>query len=462
MRLLNTTTFELENRSKSGIHPEPYAILSHRWLGDEEIKFQELGNYTAELRSGTRPLRLLQVDKIRGACDIARGKNLKWLWMDTCCIDKTDQREYAEAINSMFGWYRDAKLCITYLSDVRVHGGNPTRSSDYFKRMSGDLPSEWFSRGWTLQELLAPRNLEFYDMNWNYMGTKEQLAGVLAEITGIDAQFHSGGKDLSEASIAAKMSWMSKRQTTFPEDRAYSMIGIFNINMPLVYGETGPRAFRRLQELLLASPFMDESLFAWKMPDDDAGKECDVMLADWEPGQWGLLAGSVDWFKESGDIQVPSGMASQARSFKMTSEGMEAPICKQIQEGADIIATEAVSTVFWASIVGIPIGVGGFAALRHMLKKKAKEDYAFRLNCFRFGVDGKAANVEVYLRPVYVDHVGVFHDLWNRRGNIRRAVRIPPLKVKGMRVRCKELGLSSKPITNYKDNGIVFQPKPKY
>ncbi|KAI1746644.1 hypothetical protein F4782DRAFT_523893 [Xylaria castorea] len=460
MRLLNTATFELKNSPKGGIHQEPYAILSHRWLGDEEIKFQELENYTAELRSGTRPLRLPQVDKIRGACDIARSKGLDWLWMDTCCIDKTDTREYAEAINSMFSWYRNARVCITYLSDVRVHGSNPAISSDYFKRVDGGL-SEWFSRGWTLQELLAPPELEFYDRNWNHMGTKRQLAGVLAEVTGIDAQFHTGHKHLSEACIAVKMSWMSRRQTTYPEDMAYSMIGIFNINMPVVYGETGPRAYRRLQEILLASPFMDESLFAWKMPDDDAGKKCDVLLKDWEPGQWGLLAGSPEWFKESGDFQVTSGRASQARSFKMTPRGMEAPIRRNLQKGADIITTEAVSTALLASIVGMPIAIGGFAALRRMLNKKAKEDYAFRLNCFQHGADGETVNVEVYLHPVNPGPIGVFHSLYHRRGAMRRAVLIAPSYVECKRVRCKELGLSSKPITDY-GNGVVFQPQPGY
>ncbi|KAI0468712.1 hypothetical protein F4859DRAFT_200300 [Xylaria cf. heliscus] len=461
MRLLNTATFELENRPQGAIHPEAYAILSHRWLGDQEIKFQELGNYTTELRSGTRPLSLPQVDKIRGACDVARSKGLKWLWMDTCCIDKTDTREYAEAINSMFGWYRNARVCITYLSDVKIRGSNPTTGPEIFKSVNGNPASQWFSRGWTLQELLAPPELEFYDMDWNYMGTKRQLAGALAEVTGIDARYHTGERLLGEACIAVKMSWMSRRQTTYPEDMAYSMIGIFNINMPFVYGESGPRAFRRLQEILLGSPFMDESLFAWKMPDPDAGKKCEVVMADWESGEWGLLAGAPEWFKESHDLQVTGNRASQVRNFRMTPKGIEGPIRRKVHKGGDIIATETVSAIFWLSIVGLPIGAIGFLALRHMLNEKAKEIYAFRLNCFRLGADGQRANVEIHLRPVYVDHVSIFRGLGRRTGTNRLTPRVAPPYVECKRVRCDELGLSSKPITHYGD-GVVFQPQPGY
>ncbi|KAI0201667.1 HET-domain-containing protein [Astrocystis sublimbata] len=262
MRLLNTETYEVKSNN-SGVHNEQYGILSHRWLGDEEITYQQLPNYTAELRSGERPLKLPQ--------------GLRWLWMDTCCIDKTDARDYAEAINAMYSWYRDAALCITYVSDVGIRKDHRSRDPEVFRRADGKF-SEWFSRGWTLQELLAPWSLEFYDMDWNYMGTKRELATALATITGIDSGYHTGEKHINEACIAVKMSWMSHRETTYPEDMAYSMIGIFNIAMPVVYGEGGPRAFRRLQEILLSSHIMDESLFAWTMPDANAGRKCEAPI----------------------------------------------------------------------------------------------------------------------------------------------------------------------------------------
>ncbi|KAJ8127736.1 hypothetical protein O1611_g5902 [Lasiodiplodia mahajangana] len=196
MRLIDTTTFELQNFPQGGVHQQPYAILSHRWIGDKEITFKDFGDCVEKLKSGTGPPGSSPIDKIRGACEVARGRGLKWLWMDTCCIDKSDTREYAEAINSMFNWYRSAKLCITYLSDVKWHGGS---GPDMFKSVERDAESLWFSRGWTLQELLAPPQLEFYDMNWKCMGNKKDLARVLADITGIDALYHTGEKHLSEA-----------------------------------------------------------------------------------------------------------------------------------------------------------------------------------------------------------------------------------------------------------------------
>lgn len=203
MRLLNTTTFELENRPQSGVHQDVYAVLSHRWL-DEEVLFQNLGNYITDLRSGTRSLP--QVEKICGACAVAQAKGIKWLWMDTCCIDKTDSREYSEAINSMFSWYRNAKLCITYLYDVRRQDGDSAitgkeafRCVERDSSEKGYSPANWFSRGWTLQELLAPRGVEFYDMDWQYIGAKRQFAGTLSDITRINPRYITGEKDLSEA-----------------------------------------------------------------------------------------------------------------------------------------------------------------------------------------------------------------------------------------------------------------------
>ncbi|KAI1129780.1 hypothetical protein F5Y10DRAFT_237629 [Nemania abortiva] len=460
MRLLDTTTFEVVTRQQGGIQ-EPYAILSHRWLDGGEIKFEDFGKHTAELKSGTNPSSSPQLDKIRGACEVARGKNLRWLWMDTCCIDKRDTREYAEAINSMFSWYRSAKLCIAYLSDVIKQDGNPTAGPEMFKSTERNGPSIWFSRGWTLQELLAPSELEFFDMNWKSMGTKRNLARVLAEVTGIDAQYHTGDKHLSEACVAVKMSWMSGRTTTCPEDMAYSMIGIFNINMTPVYGESGPRAFRRLQEIILTSQSMDESLFAWKMPDANAGAKCDIIKADWAPAEWGFLAGSPEWFEDCGDLQVSAGMSSKDRSFKMTPKGIEAPIRQNVHKGAGVLATETVSVIFWLSIIGLPIGAIGLFVLRNMMNNKAKEDYAFRLNCFRPGANGKRENVEIYLRPVAVEKVHYFRGMMKRTGTNALKPRVLPPYVECKRIRCDELGWSSKPITNYGD-GVAYQPQPAY
>ncbi|KAI0546331.1 heterokaryon incompatibility protein-domain-containing protein [Xylaria curta] len=445
MRFLNTTTFELENRPQGGIHRDEYAILSHRWL-DEEVIFQDLGNYTADLRSGTRSLP--QVEKIRGACAVAQAKGIKLLWMDTCCIDKTDSREYSEAINSMFSWYRNAKLCITILQDVRRQDGatgkEAFRSVEGGSDEKGYLPSNWFSRGWTLQELLAPREMEIYDMDWQYIGTKRQFAGAFSDITRIDSRYITGEKDLSEASIAMKMSWLYRRETKYPEDMAYCTLGIFNVNMPLVYGEGGSRAFRRLQETILESPFMEESLFAWRMPDIHAGQECDVVTTGWQPGHWGLLAGSPQWFSESGDIQVDSDTDSQIRRFRLTPKGIEGPIRKKQTRGT---AINVLSALVCISVICIPFGD---CLLRPMFEEKAKEDYDFTLNCFRIGTQEK---VKIRLCPVNIGKV-----LLTTHAADGQPVQAPYVECK--RVRCDELYSGNERITHLGD-GIVFQPRPR-
>ncbi|KAK1475973.1 hypothetical protein CTAM01_15544 [Colletotrichum tamarilloi] len=163
MRLIDTTSFELQSGEQSVYREEGYAILSHRWQ-PSEIKFNEFLDHTEELKNGAGPLPLC-LDKIRGACATARNKGYNWMWIDSCCIDKSSTTEETESINSMFKWYRDAKLCIVYLSDVEVNTtlaeaelkANPL----IFNRIGREDPSEWFYRGWTLQEMLAPRDLEF-------------------------------------------------------------------------------------------------------------------------------------------------------------------------------------------------------------------------------------------------------------------------------------------------------------
>ncbi|OIW27820.1 hypothetical protein CONLIGDRAFT_551906, partial [Coniochaeta ligniaria NRRL 30616] len=171
---------------------------------------------------------------------------LAYVWIDTICIDKSSSAELSEAINSMFKWYRNAAICYAYLSDV------PQVRLEY---------SRWFTRGWTLQEMIAPQELRFYDANWDALGTKSDLLDRLCDITGVDTTALRGG-NLRFFSVARKMSWASRRQTTREEDIAYCLLGIFDISMPLLYGE-GSKAFIRLQEQIIKE-YDDESLFAWR------------------------------------------------------------------------------------------------------------------------------------------------------------------------------------------------------
>jgi hypothetical protein len=263
MRLLHTEKLCFEEFFDSRI--PRYAILSHRWE-DAEVSFQDFEGGKKKDGAGYR--------KILNCCILAKSEGYDWVWIDTCCIDKKSSAELSEAINSMFRWYQNAGVCYAYLSDVRYDSVSGHRVVVGFEQ------SKWFIRGWTLQELLAPRKLVFLDHNWKTIETRESLASTqskkvisqsLSEITGIpDIILHRGWSSstllLQELSIAQRMSWASKRQTSRVEDLAYCLLGIFNVNMPLLYGE-GEKAFVRLeQEIIKHSE--DESIFAWSIPNE--------------------------------------------------------------------------------------------------------------------------------------------------------------------------------------------------
>ena len=226
--------------------------------------------------------------KIQGVCDQALRDELEYVWVDTNCIDKTSSAELSEAINSMFAWYRDASRCYVYLADTpetaaRLSGDGKVDKDDPFRR------SKWFTRGWTLQELLGPQNVVFFSVNWIQIGTKIELKTTLSQITGIEAKYLTGSIPIWLASVAKRMSWMSKRVTTRIEDIAYCMLGIFDINMPLLYGE-GPRAFLRLQEEIVKATD-DQSLFCWEW-------DRNIVTDDWAS----ILAPCPAVFEYSGEF----------------------------------------------------------------------------------------------------------------------------------------------------------------
>jgi hypothetical protein len=244
MRLINCTTLQLEEFFGSNV--PPYAILSHTW-GDEEVSFVDLplDQLTTIARAGYR--------KIAFTCTQAIRDGLNYAWVDTCCIDKRSSSELSEAINSMFAWYRDSHSCYAYLSDV--------------PRVKLD-DSRWFTRGWTLQELLAPKDVTFYNQEWIELGTKLEHAEWISEITGIDETALLGPTDINDQDIglgsfcaAKRMSWASHRETTRAEDMAYCLLGIFDVHMPLLYGE-GDQAFLRLQKEIIRK-IDDDSILAW-------------------------------------------------------------------------------------------------------------------------------------------------------------------------------------------------------
>jgi Heterokaryon incompatibility protein (HET) len=215
MRLINTSTFQLSEFYDSEI--PKYAILSHTW-GNEEVSYQEW--CTRAFRN-----KAAGYAKIYNFCLICQGDGYEWAWTDTCCIDKTSSAELSEAINSMYRWY-DRKVCYAYLVDV-------PSSDDIEAEDSAFALSRWFTRGWTLQELIAPVAVHFYSKDWIKIGERGEHSVVVARITGIPQRLLMGFEFLHKYSVAQKMSWASKRKTTRIEDIAYCLLGLFDVNMPL-------------------------------------------------------------------------------------------------------------------------------------------------------------------------------------------------------------------------------------
>ncbi|KAK4695010.1 hypothetical protein P7C71_g2651, partial [Lecanoromycetidae sp. Uapishka_2] len=313
MHLLDTTTKRLSSFFNE--RRPPYAILSHTW-GSEEVTFQDLEKFhedssrqhsfasSLSSRAGWR--------KIQACCDQALRDGFEWVWIDTCCIDKSSSAELSEAINSMFAWYRDSKVCYVFLSDVDEAVEDISGPNSSFRG------SRWFTRGWTLQELLAPGRIIFFNSSWQVIGRLRKgsrMSEVVSEITSIQPAFLEG-LDLRIANIAVRMSWASGRVTTREEDMAYCLLGIFEVNMPLLYGE-GTKAFERLQEEILKRSY-DLSLLAWGLLPWDQG----YSRSDTE--DCGILATSTADFAGCGTINVCRVFATDdlSEDYQMTNQGL--------------------------------------------------------------------------------------------------------------------------------------------
>lgn len=260
MRLLHTTELRFEEFFDANV--PPYAILSHRW-GDSEVSYQDL--MQDRKKDGAGYVKILAFCK-RAAADMAiygnryGGKAVKgpfdWVWIDTCCIDKSSSAELSEAVNSMYSWYSRSVVCYAYLPDVEI-------SAEPDETMRAFQGSQWFTRGWTLQELLAPSDVVFFSSDWKTIGTRERLESDIAAAAGINAilvnPFYRVWRSY-KISAYEKLSWSSGRNTSRLEDQAYCLLGLFDINMPLLYGE-GQKATHRFQLEIIRSTH-DESIFA--------------------------------------------------------------------------------------------------------------------------------------------------------------------------------------------------------
>lgn len=274
MRFLNTSTLLIDEVADSELDASAikYAVLSHRWgAADDEVSFADMNSKDFSQKKGFA--------KLEGFCKKALELGYSYGWDDTCCIKKDGPNEVTESINRMYRWYQGSGICIVYLEDVLG------------KRM---MESEWFGRGWTLQELIGPKAVFFYNREWNLIGKKSELLAELSNKTKIPEDILGHATSPSTCSVAQRMSWAAEKRTTKQEDRAYSLLGIFNVSMPLLYGER-EQAFRRLQRAIIQQS-KDQSIFAWAM-----GIEVDQRTAT------GLLAPSPSSFVKCSDVIITQG-----------------------------------------------------------------------------------------------------------------------------------------------------------
>lgn len=218
-----------------------YATLSHTWgPKGSEVTYEDIVKGTAAERKAGYA-------KIRFCGEKAASHGLKYFWVDTCCIDKSSSAELQEAITSMFRWYHNAARCYVYLSDVSILDRDLNSQIYQFLWESAFRASRWFTRGWTLQELLAPALVEFFSQEHTRLGDKSSLEQQIHEITEIAVPALQG-TPLSQFSVQERFKWAEKRKTTCEEDWAYALLGIFDISMPLMYGEGRDKAVVRLKE----------------------------------------------------------------------------------------------------------------------------------------------------------------------------------------------------------------------
>ncbi|KAL8937673.1 MAG: hypothetical protein Q9216_004307 [Gyalolechia sp. 2 TL-2023] len=329
MRLLHSTTKVFGEFFDSDI--PKYATLSHRW-GSDEATFQDFENGKPSDRKGYA--------KIDACCTQALQNELEWIWVDTCCIDKKSSAELTEAINSMYSWYKNAEVCCVFLTDVWSDGYGSRGKLE----MESFRESSWFTRGWTLQELLAPSNVHFFDQTWQYIGSKSELAAEISVIIGIDGHWLCGPSDNydkmlegpctkardchahlardpwrtphEQPSVAIRMSWVSKRQTSRLEDMAYCLLGLFDVEMPLLYGE-GRKAFQRLQHEIMRRTD-DDSIFAWA---HTTSSNYSGVLADWPD----CFADSRYVNKCERFFRPPYSMTNRGLHFPITWRSFDVP-----------------------------------------------------------------------------------------------------------------------------------------
>lgn len=214
------------------VNPPPYAILSHTWeADDQEVKLKDIEDRVGTHKTGYK--------KIEFCARQAQNDNLEYFWVDSCCIDQSSSAELSTAINSMYRWYQNSVKCYVHMAGISASSSSEWQLSF--------LRCRWFTRGWTLQELVAPKSIDFFSEDGMYLGDKTQLEDLIQEATGISNQILQGLPP-TQVSVEERLSWIANRDTKYGEDIVYSVLGIFDIHMPPMYGERAIHAFRRLGE----------------------------------------------------------------------------------------------------------------------------------------------------------------------------------------------------------------------
>ena len=277
-----------------------YAILSHTWEHDGELVFQDMMVINQD--QGHPAVKKPGYVKLFNLCKRARADGIPYAWIDSSCIDKTSSSELSEAINAMYRWYQRADVCYALLSDFDTRSTIPKTA----------LPGcRWFTRGWCLQELLAPQNVVFFDAHWRYIGSKADLKDLISKITRIDEQILVDNSLISSVPVARRMSWASGRKTTREEDIAYCLLGLFDVNLPLLYGE-GPKAFIRLQEEIIRNS-NDLSIFAF--PGRSASLDLSKRFCD-------LFALSPNDFRSCENLVHIETNIYRNNAFALTNKGL--------------------------------------------------------------------------------------------------------------------------------------------
>jgi hypothetical protein len=304
----------------------PYAILSHTWGEDEdEVTFDDIEKGRGVNKIGYAKLKFCMRQALKD--------DLKYVWVDTCCINKASQTELSKAITSMFKWYQNAAKCYVHLSDVIIQSTSGNVADSAWESLFHG--SRWFTRGWTLQELLAPLHLEFFARDGQLLGTKTSLMQHIHSITGIPLDALQA-PNLLQFPVQKRLAWAAHRITKEPEDRAYCLIGLCGVSMSLRYGE-GENAFRRLEAKIrkMARPVTQDD---WSMDTIDHQQRNDNILAS-------LFFPEIDARRQQ--ISPPSAETFQWVLAKPSPHsGLHSSFVSFLQSDSDC------ESLFW--ITGIP------------------------------------------------------------------------------------------------------------